>query len=959
MPLFRRKAKLPAAVASAFRSVEHLPPRVEHQHQHQHQHQQHPDDRPRRLSSSSSASASSSTARDPSLPQPQPHHSHAYAHPHFQSHPHSSSPLTNSSSPKPPPYSTTAAPLRRSKSHRSPRENTHPSWPLPNQSNEQELQEPRKSRRSLFSLHSSATTSDTVQRNRSVKKFSAAGRRNKHQRPLSIDTSSDCRPATAWTPEHDLDGAYSPPSSQEHIHPHAQSQPQLQPWPQPQSQSGQLPSQPRLEQPPQPLSQDLSSRPPSQEHLPPQLRSGVHVTRWDSQPPQRQPQPQPQAQTQPRPHPSLRAGPPPASFHMPQNTVPTLETRPPRSPHSTIQRSNTDSGLLDHLARSSPIDPPRKHHGELAPTQPQLDPTVGARPPSRQSVGPPSPLRQQLPPTQPESPSGMTDRPSGVLQASSNSNQAASGASHTLHASNNQSDTGYRTNAAQPSADAGRSTPSVRETRDARREARDESSDIDVRALVQKHDELQAKYSKVKRYYFEKEAQVQHLQNTVAHQRMAVSRTVLDDNEYASRFSRLDGAIKDLAFSIRKDWARLPPWLTGYVSDDAHTTGTKEMTAIGRAVMSRWLVEEVFERYFHPGLEPALSRALKDIEMNLRRQQVQVTATTDEDRENAVARISNWRRTTLDGLPELQASGTQAADFRAQLIDRLVGSLVATLTAYMRIETAPGGATSTVPPPPPPGLETGARMIVENAIGIAEKIPLESRDIVVEYILPGAVLNEGTMRVESGIPPLPQQQQRSTGTSLEIDRAAAAAVAAAAAASEGATTIPDDIDMDREFSAGVLGVAGIAPANTNTSAAALAPPTSPTNPSPPRGGSGGGGGGGSGSGAGGERESRKRSMFSSLMGRRTGPAAATAGAGSAGAGAGTAAPGVALPTGPGSVSNVTIPGTTASASAPSAGSAATEDRERLARIRFSSFVLAEVRGRGPQNVLVKAPVYIE
>ncbi|PYH84284.1 hypothetical protein BO82DRAFT_430369 [Aspergillus uvarum CBS 121591] len=941
MPLFRRKAKLPAAVASAFRSVEHLPPRVEHQHQ------QHPDDRPRRSSSSSS------TARDPSLPQPQPHHPHAYSHPHFQSQSHSSSP-------KPPPYSATAAaPLRRSKSHRSPRENTHPSWPLPDQSHEQVLQEPRKSRRSLFSLHSSATTSDSVQRNRSVKKFSAAGRRNKQQRPLSIDTSSDCRPATAWTPEHDLDGAYSPPSSQEHIHPHAQSQPQLQSWPQPQSQVGQLPVQPRLEQPPQPLSQDLSSRPPSQEHLPPQLRSGVHATRWDSQPPtqrQPQPQPQPQAQSQPRPHPSLRAGPPPASFHMPQNTVPTLETRPPRSPHSTIQRSNTDSGLLDHLARSSPIDPPRIHHGELAPTQPQLDPTVGARPPSRQSVGPPSPLRQQLPPTQPDSPGGMTDRPSGVLQASSNSNQPASGASHTLHASNNQSDTGYRTSAAQPSADAGRSTPSVRETRDARREARDEPSDIDVRALVQKHDELQAKYSKVKRYYFEKEAQVQHLQNTVAHQRMAVSRTVLDDNEYASRFSRLDGAIKDLAFSIRKDWARLPPWLTGYVSDDAHTTGTKEMTAIGRAVMSRWLVEEVFERYFHPGLEPVISRALKDIEMTLRRQQVQATATTDEDRENAVARISNWRRTTLDGLPELQAGGAQAADFRAQLIDRLVGSLVATLTAYMRLETGPTGSTT---PTAPPGLDAGARMIVENAIGIAEKIPLESRDIVVEYILPGTALNEGTMRVESGIPPLPQQQ-RSTGTSLEIDHAAVAA------ASEGATTIHNDIDMDN---ASVLGAAGIAPSNTNTGAGALAPLTGPTDlsaaPSASRGGSSGG--------VGGERESRKRSMFSSLMGRRTGPAAgggaaaAAAAPGNAGGAAGqgtatgTAPPGVNLPTGPGSVSNVTIPGTiaSASASAPSAGSAATEDRERLARIRFSSFVLAEVRGRGPQNVLVKAPVYIE
>ncbi|PYH46940.1 uncharacterized protein BP01DRAFT_240800 [Aspergillus saccharolyticus JOP 1030-1] len=939
MPLFRRKAKLPAAVASPFRSVEHLPPRV----------QQHdPDDRPRRLSTSSTTSSSSSTAaRNPSLPQPQPHFSHAYSHPHFQSHSQSSTPLTNSSPSQPPPHS--AAPLRRSKSHRSPRENPHPSWPLPDPPDEQEAQEPRKSRRSLFSLHSSATARDSpgqVQRNRSVKKLSAAGRRNKHQRPLSVDTSSD-HPATTWAPEHDLDAAYSPPSSQEHIHPLARSQPQLQSWLQPQSQFE--PSQPRFEQTPQPpSSQDLAPPTPSQEHLPPQLRSGVHATRWES--PLQRP-PQLELQTEPRPHPSLRAG-PPASFHMPQNTVPTLETRPPRSPQASIQRSNTDSGLLDHRARSSPIEPPRIH-GDLAPAQPQLEPTVGARPPSRQSIGPPSPLRQ-LSTAQPDSPGGMTERPSGVLQASNNNTQPAPGASHISHASNTQSDNGHRTNAAQSSADAGRSTTSTREPRDSRREARDELSEIDVRALVQKHDELQAKYSKVKRYYFEKEAQVQHLQNTVAHQRMAVSRTVLDDNEYASRFSRLDGAIKDLAFSIRKDWARLPTWLIGYVNDDAHTTGTKEMTAIGRAVMSRWLVEEVFERYFHPALEPTLSRALKDIEMNLRRQQVQVTTTTDEDRENAVARISNWRRTTLDGLPELQ--GAQAGDFRSQLVERLVGSLVATLTAYLH-ETQTPGVTMV------PGLENGARMIIENAIGIAEKIPFESRDIVVEYVLPGTPVNEGTMRVETGIPPVPQQpqQQRSTGTSQEVERGVPAAAAAEAVAN------PDEVDMDREVAAGGLAAGppgSVAPTATAAAAAAVPPP--PSAPGVPFDLSASGavrGGGGSGS----ERESRKRSMFSSLMGRRTGPAAAAAAAATApaapagsaglagpgaGAGAGTG-PISALPTGPGSVSNITIPGTTGAAPA------ATEERERAARIRFSSFVLAEVRGRGPQNVLVKAPVYIE
>ena len=123
----------------------------------------------------------------------------------------------------------------------------------------------------------------------------------------------------------------------------------------------------------------------------------------------------------------------------------------------------------------------------------------------------------------------------------------------------------------------------------------------------------------MKKYYFEKESQVQQLQNTLAHQRLAQSRTSLDDNEYSNRFQRLDGAINNLAFNVRKDWKAVPPWLSPYVNIDATTKVTKEMTAVGRACISRWLVDEIFDRVFHPALEPGLSASLKIIERNLRR----------------------------------------------------------------------------------------------------------------------------------------------------------------------------------------------------------------------------------------------------------------------------------------------------------------------------------------------------
>lgn len=234
---------------------------------------------------------------------------------------------------------------------------------------------------------------------------------------------------------------------------------------------------------------------------------------------------------------------------------------------------------------------------------------------------------------------------------------------------------------------------------------------------------------------------MQHLQNTVAHQRMAVSRTVLDDNEYLNRFQRLDGAIKDLAFSVRKDWRGLPSWLHGLVTDDAVSTGTKEMTALGRAVISRWLVEEVFQKHFHPGLEPSLSLALKNIEMNLRRQQMRPA--TDEDRENAIARLSNWRRTTFDGLGDMLADAA-AQEHRTELIEHLSVELATFLSAQLH-DTAL------------PGLEGGVRMIIENTINIAEKIPLEARDVCVEYFPPNISFMEGYMKVEGQLPPLGHQ----------------------------------------------------------------------------------------------------------------------------------------------------------------------------------------------------------
>lgn len=277
----------------------------------------------------------------------------------------------------------------------------------------------------------------------------------------------------------------------------------------------------------------------------------------------------------------------------------------------------------------------------------------------------------------------------------------------------------------------GRSTPPPNRSRD-------DLSGLDVSQLLNRHDELQDKYRKVKKYYFEKEAQVQQLQNTLAHQRLSQSRTSLDDNEYSNRFQRLDGAINNLAFNIRRDWRSVPPWLAPHVNRDATTQPTREMTAVGRACISRWLVDEILERYFHPSLEPGFSSQLKVIEKNLRR--FAAPTPSEEEKDSLLARISNWRLATLDGLQEVLLS-SQATENRASLTVSLVDKLTASLSMMLK-------------EPSPPGLEGGVSMIVELAVGIAANLPLESRDVFVKYVTPGVLVQEDWMKVEVGLPPL-------------------------------------------------------------------------------------------------------------------------------------------------------------------------------------------------------------
>jgi len=231
---------------------------------------------------------------------------------------------------------------------------------------------------------------------------------------------------------------------------------------------------------------------------------------------------------------------------------------------------------------------------------------------------------------------------------------------------------------------------------------------------------------------------VKQLQNSLAHQRLSQSRTSLDDSEYTARFSRLDGLVAQLAFSIRKSWKTLPSWLASSVNRDAVATGKQEMTAAGRAVLSSWIVEEIFDKYFHPDLEPSFSIQLKTIQTNIRRS-APMAQTVEED-DSVTSKIINWRLATLEGLQEVLKSPQCAAN-RQLLIDYLKGSLVAAVSVHLQ-------------DPPPSDLDGGVHMIVELAVGIAAHVPLESREVAIEYFVPGWAIVPEQMKLETGCPAL-------------------------------------------------------------------------------------------------------------------------------------------------------------------------------------------------------------
>jgi hypothetical protein len=232
----------------------------------------------------------------------------------------------------------------------------------------------------------------------------------------------------------------------------------------------------------------------------------------------------------------------------------------------------------------------------------------------------------------------------------------------------------------------------------------------------------------------------------------------------------LDGLIAQLSFSTRKEWKTIPQWLHVVVNKNAVETGKQEMTAVGRAFISHWLVENIFDKYFHPDLEPGFSTQLQSIVMNIRK--FSPPCHSAEDEESLAAKIINWRLATLEGLADTLRA-PQAAANRQTLTETLNEKLIASLQMHLN-------------DPAPPDLNGGVPMIVELAVSIAQHLPLESREVHIEYFPPGHGIVSEFMKLESGIPAL-------TAPILELDDADRASVRSMASRHDDSASVDEPL----------------------------------------------------------------------------------------------------------------------------------------------------------------------
>lgn len=170
------------------------------------------------------------------------------------------------------------------------------------------------------------------------------------------------------------------------------------------------------------------------------------------------------------------------------------------------------------------------------------------------------------------------------------------------------------------------------------------------------------------------------------------------------------------------------------ISPDAlHTaTASKEMIAAGRAFITRWLYDEIFHQHLHPALAPAASIALKTCQRSLN---------PTSDNASALSRATTWRLATVDGLSAALNPTAPVATENTSIF----------CTAHTQALTRALHQHLVDPLPVDVRTDASIAAIVTAAVGILAHIPLESRDVHLEYYLPETTFDAELMKAETAV----------------------------------------------------------------------------------------------------------------------------------------------------------------------------------------------------------------
>ncbi|KAK9480853.1 hypothetical protein V1514DRAFT_324641 [Lipomyces japonicus] len=223
-----------------------------------------------------------------------------------------------------------------------------------------------------------------------------------------------------------------------------------------------------------------------------------------------------------------------------------------------------------------------------------------------------------------------------------------------------------------------------------------------------------------------------NLESSLAHQSIDRNRTLQDDSVYVAAFENINGSLKSIAYKYRENWVSLPEWIS--------SVKNVKTIPLRRALLAKWIAEDIFDVYLHPALDIETSVTLKKIDKSFGQR---------NPREVAI-----WRQNTVKNLIPEEVTGQQGSYGTLEALPAFARHRAAVLESFAnrfsrfwdpklldpltkRISSFPEDLI----------------LVVDEILKLLASMSLETRNIIVKYYNPGEVFNPEYMSVDDETDP--------------------------------------------------------------------------------------------------------------------------------------------------------------------------------------------------------------